>query len=714
MNRYSSSIICIAYAIGLLSTGILASGGWLVRISGLSLLTLVAMVLLPRIWWLSPPRKVWLLAGIVAILASIYLDFRTPYPIATDISGIVSKRARNIEVSGEIISESRLNRKGNLQFWLQVHGYRSNDLPLETATGKLYVTLPNRESDRVYRGQKITIQGLLYRPRPATNPGSFDFRSYLARQGAFAGLKGKKIIEKSPPPMGIWQIRKRMVRSQIQGLGKEKGALVSSIVLGRSAIDLPMNLQDLFIKTGLAHVLAASGFQVTLLLGVVLGITQRLSPRTQFIIGTSLLLFYLALTGIQPSVARAVLMGIAALLGILYRRNINPLGSLLGVATLLLLYQPLWIWDLGFQLSFLATLGLIVTLPAIQTKIDFLPSFLADPIGITLAATLWTLPLLLYTFSSIALYSIPLNILTNPLLIVISLGGTISAFAGLLYPPLGSLLSSFLYYPIALLLQILTFFTHLPMSTLSTGKLSLGGMLIIYSLLVALFVNPWLQRRWIFVGLFILSLILIPILYSSFTLTRVTIFATRNQPAIAIQNRGQTILLNGQVPDTARYTVLPFLQQQGINSIQGVIAVNTSSNWSAIRENIPIEREINLEKEKNITLGAIAFQFHETCLEWQLQGNTWLWVTQPDRKVPISLPSPPLVLLWKGRKIEKTWLETLHPRTAIAITNSLSRTTRKQLETAGIDYFQTGRDGAIQWTPNLGFQSFGEDSDRIW
>jgi len=82
------------------------------------------------------------------------------------------------------------------------------------------------------------------------------------------------------------------------------------------------------------------------------------------------------------------------------------------------------------------------------------------------------------------------------------------------------------------------------------------------------------------VGLFILTLILIPIIYQHFTLTQVTVLATKSQPVIIIQNRGNTLLINGEEPATARYTVLPFLRQEGINQIQGAITVNNSAQFS--------------------------------------------------------------------------------------------------------------------------------------
>ena len=715
MNRPNSVILGLAYILGLLSTGLVDFSPQLnrwqevvIRIVILSLITLLTTIFIRRFWWQSPPRKIWLMGGLIAIFAVVYLEIRTPYPSANDISHLLKNNVVNsIKITGSIISEIRLNRRENLQFWLEVKEFSLKNLPTEKSAGKLYVTLPNLAENQVYPGQKITVKGLLYRPRRANNPNAFDFANYLARQGAFAGLKGEIIIDKKSPTWGVWQIRQRIVEAQIQGIGQEKGTLLSSITLGRQAVNLPAKITDLFIKTGLAHILAASGFHVAILLGFVLTITRNLSPKQQFIIAITILIVYGTLTGLQPSVLRAILMGIGALIGLLYNRQVNSLGSLLLAATILLLWQPLWIWDLGFQLSFLATLGLIITVPLLKNKIDYFPNLIAEPIAISLAATLWTMPLLMFTFNSIALYSIPINIITTPLVTLISLGGVFTAFLGLIYPPLGSISASILYYPLELLLQITTFFSLLPFSTYSTGKLSLGVMLIIYICLTLICFNIWFRQRWHLIGLFILTLILIPIIYQHLTLTQVTVLATKSQPVIIIQNRGNTLLINGEEPATARYTVLPFLRQEGINQIQGAITVNNSAQFSTISESIPIKKTLNLSQSEKFNLGEITGQLLEKNLfKFQVKNQSWLWIVNPKIPVNLSQEFSPLVLLWQGSNLDKQWLESIRPQTAIAVTTNLSRNVRNQLRKARIKTYWTGRDGAIQWTAKNGFQPF--------
>jgi competence protein ComEC len=165
----------------------------------------------------------------------------------------------------------------------------------------------------------------------------------------------------------------------------------------------------------------------------------------------------------------------------------------------------------------------------------------------------------------------------------------------------------------------------------------------------------------------------------------VTVLATKSQPVIIIQNRGNTLLINGDEPATARYTVLPFLRQEGINQIQGAITVNNSAQFSTISESIPIQKTITLSQLEKFNLGEITGQLIEKNLfKFQVKNQSWLWIINPKNPVNLSQKFRPLVLLWQGSNLDKQWLESIRPQTAIAVTNNLSRNARNQLEKAGL------------------------------
>ncbi|NER52062.1 MAG: ComEC family competence protein [Symploca sp. SIO1A3] len=530
MNPASGALLSFAYILGLLSTAILGFPitvvSWeqyILLVIGFGVLGVVAAITLPRFWRTGPRPRLWLTTGIVAALAVIYFQMRIPQPASNEISNFVDSvnsaaQGQVVTVQGQVESIPRKTRSQRSKFWLQaeqlneIEGKDNNGAVSQGVTGKLYVTVPLIQTTGLSIGQRIAITGLLYAPEPPKNPGAFDFQAYLARQGAFAGLSGLQItnygsIEQS---WGWWKLRQRILRAQVRWSGSPTGQLVSTMVLGRRAVDLPYEIRDEFIAAGLAHVLAASGFHIALILGLVLGLTRRMSARSQFIIGLSTLLIYVGLTGLQTSVMRAAIMGLGALIALLTQRKTKPLGSLLVAATILLLWNPLWIWDLGFELSFLATLGLLVTAPLIIKQLDWLPPVLASLLAVPLAASLWTLPLQLFVFYGFAPYSLVTNIICTPLITLISIGGFLSAVTALIFPLVGSSIAWLLNYPVQLLVWLVSFVNNLSGSTVAVGKISVIQLLLLYGLLFIGFIGQKLGRRWWLLVIVGVTLVIVP------------------------------------------------------------------------------------------------------------------------------------------------------------------------------------------------------------
>ncbi len=502
MDRHSWTIVCLAYIVGLLS----AAAADFLELNRIALIIVsgsLSSISTYLISYLNHRRFktiIYLLALTVSVFAGFYWEVRIPHPLTSNISHHVLKTQNpQLIVEGTVIGEPRLTTNHKLQFSLQTTRVGENRDRLQPTSGKLYVTLPLLQGTGIYPGEKLDLKGVLYQPQESNYPGEFDFRTYLARRGVFAGIKVKETIyigDRGETKWGWWKLRRRVVRTHLQALGSPVGQMVSSMVLGRKAVDLPSEIRDSFVKAGLAHVLAASGFHVSLLLGIVLKLTNRLAAKSQFIIGLGVLIVYVGLTGLQPSIVRAALMGTSLLIATATDSKVRSLGSLLLAATIILLFNPLWISDVGFQLSFLATFGLIVTLPSLQTKLDWLPPTIATAIAIPIAASIWVLPLLAYVFHTLTLYSLPVNIIATPLVTLVIVGGIISGFLALIIPILGTAFSMLLYYPAVSLMKMVELFGNLPGSAISVGNISLFGVLIIYGLLGFVCLSKWWQHRW--------------------------------------------------------------------------------------------------------------------------------------------------------------------------------------------------------------------------
>lgn len=851
MNQATGVIFCLAYILGLISTAV-SWGRY--GILALGIVTAVAVPKLLRkfarnsvkatkkrrsrqqknaleepldtreelslLQMLPRAKWVWAVAGLLAFLASVYFAVRSPQPATNDISKLIPAGGNTQEVAvtvqGRVVSTPRLTRSGRSQFWLdtdlvsEINGGEGGVVVNREVSGKLYVTVPLLQATGLYADNTIAVVGALYKPQPPSNPGAFDFQAYLAREGAFVGLKGRQIDwkrenaiadvnrlnnktdafwdAKGMRPSKIQGMRQRIVRSQLSQLNVPEGPLISAIALGKQAVDLPYNIRDSFVQAGLAHAIAASGTQVSMVLALVLALTRRFSKQLQFGFGVGALFLLVGLTGFEASVCRAALMGFGTLFALVLSREVKPLALLLTAASILLLVNPLWIWDLGFQLSFLATLGLIVTTPPLMAKLDWMPPAIASIVVVPIAASVWVLPLLLYVFSVVSPYSILVNIIAAPLLWILSIGGMVSALAGLIFGPAGSVLAQLLDYPAKGLIAIAQYFSQLPGNSVAVGQVSVFQLIALYSLICwvwiggkqkstppcppqestprggkfkkkkkgksRVFVLPTFSDAWILPLAVVMGigLVVLPAWHVQASLFQVTLLATANEPVLVIQDRGKVALINSGDENTVRFTVLPFLHQQGVNSVNFAIATHghlgLSGGWGKLLERLPIKtfydnnapkqihRATNqefmtavqsrqgvyfpLETNSKVDLGSTQLQFvnAEIPLVELLVGNrTWLLLGDmtPEAQKKLAATGtlkPAQVLWWSGKALTAELLGAVGPQVAIASADEIDPETVAQLRQNKTQIFWTGRDGALQWTPAGGFKTTLESEEN--
>jgi competence protein ComEC len=776
MASINAVVLSLAYVLGLLLTGISQEIAG-ISVEAIALLGsgIVLAILIPRCWRGSPKPGIWLIAGLIGVAAVFYFQWRIPHPSSTDISHLINSSQQGstsqvFTVRGEIETVPRLTRSQRIQFQLKAilaaPTLTEGIVPIPgSVSGKVYVTVPLLQGTGLYPGQTVNVTGSLYIPKAAANPGGFDFQAYLAQEGIFVGMNGKQVEQLaggeqilSPVALiqrSLYQIRRRIVRSQVAGLGVPEGPLTSALFLGQTGVDVPYDIRDTFVQVGLAHALAASGSQVSLLIGMILMLTKHLSANGQLLIGSTTLLTYIGLAGLQPSILRAGVMGFVALWALTLERKVKPLGAILLAATGLLLVKPTWIWDLGFQLSFLATLGLLVTVPVLNKRLDWLPTAIAPLISVPLAAYLWTLPLQLYAFGVVSPYSILINVLAVPLITAISIGSGINALIALISPALGSIASQVLYYPTHLFVKLAELGNRLPGNSIAIGTITVSQLILLYGLYSLLWRQPRLHRYWWMVGAICIGLIAIPMCYAYSSLLQVTVLATVEAPTLLVQNRGTTMLVGSGDDADATYTVLPFLKQQGINQIDWAIAPNptaaSATGWLRIAKSLPIQTLYgNLpsaqEDARSAYLAQVAFdtlkakhqnysplnkistittkdsQLHlisttPLSLELKLGNQRWLLLSQTTPAAQTSLITQtqlPKVdaLWWCGEELDESLLATVNPKVAIASARTISPATEAWFKKNGTIAYSTGRDGAIEWTPNQGFVTTLTSNER--
>lgn len=771
MRSLQSWIVIGAYVLGLGVAEWLAQHHELIDsiYGGLGLLgiSLVLAFTLPRYWRPGPSRKTWMVAGLVALLAASWWTLRFPKVGETDVSRHLQKNTPSPAVehviTGWVNSPPQITRGDRIRFTLQVDSVQDQTKP---TTGKVYVTLPQDDESqpgsqlsvngqRLYPGQKVQVTGKLYEPKPADYPGAFDFQAYLKRQGIFTGVslystKSFSCLENclpsDLPDLGMRRlqyelanVRSHIVNSLVAGLGSPNGELVGGMVLGRQAANVPYDLQDAFMKAGLAHTLAASGFHVSLLLSVVIWATRGLGAKTRLGIGIGVLIVYVGLTGIQPSVMRAALMGVGGLIGMVMERRVKQYAALAGVVFLLLLVNPLWMGSLGFWLSVLATLGLVVTVQPLTKAMDWMPPTIAALVSVPIAAFLWTLPLALFAFGVVSPYSIILNILTTPLIIGITLGGIVTIPIGLILTAVGwtDFYQFIASWSLGKIVEVLIFLVNicnsLPGSSYAVGKILLPQMLLIYGLIFLSWLQPWWQKRRWMASALALVMVAVPIGYARAATVELTVLDA-DFPTVILRDRTQTHLITDGNEKTVRHGILPILQQDGVNRIAAAIAPTTKSDepegWNSLQAKTPITRLFSVhssfESVPGFTIqplpttqtnqtGQIQTQViysDPSIIQVEFQDQKWLIAEFFGKDVQDSLRQTSAlqdvdVLLWYGGFIQDQVLEQIKPEVAIAF-GRLKSDVEDDLKAKGIETFWTQRDGAIQWTPERQFVTLAE------
>ncbi|MGI8419554.1 MAG: ComEC/Rec2 family competence protein [Candidatus Levyibacteriota bacterium] len=287
---------------------------------------------------------------------------------------------------------------------------------------------------RYHYGQVIQVQGML--KAKTFDDGQTIFLLYHPK------IVFKQDAE-NPVAAGAKDIRDRTETIYDAALPPTSASLLMGIVFGAKEQFSDEFWQDLQ-ATGVLHVIAASGMNVTFVAAALLfTLGLFLQRRVALVLGSFGIFFYVFLVGFQPSILRASIMGLLAFgAGLLGKQNFAAVAVFVS-GYFLLLYQPSYLFDVGFQLSFLATLGIIFVKPLIDgwfSKFGKLVEFGGEAVSTTLAAELGTIPILFGTFGQLGLLSLLVNALvlwTVPLLMII---GSVAAIVGLVFPLLGQLL----------------------------------------------------------------------------------------------------------------------------------------------------------------------------------------------------------------------------------------------------------------------------------
>ena len=362
------------------------------------------------------------------------------------------------------------------------------------ATGRARLTVLGPPVDVRY-GDEVRGTFRLRHPRRFDNPGAFDYPAYLASQGVFLEGWTREPVEVTRASRGsrllagIFGVRTLLLQRLDAAMPPPQAGLLKATVLGdRSGLTPEMNRA--FLDSGTYHILAISGLNVSLLAGALFGLFRllRASPRWAAGAAAVLVTFYAALAGAGASVIRAAVMADVYLLAVVLDRRADLLNSLALSGLAILWWNPRFLHDAGFQLTYLATLGIILVLPRFQSRLVSLPRplrWILESVAITVAATAATLPILAGSFNRVSPAGLLANIPIVPLSGLITGLGTAACAVFLAVPTGLAWLNQVNGWLVDALLALARWFGAWPWSTVRVYAPTTGMLLCYYGALAA-------------------------------------------------------------------------------------------------------------------------------------------------------------------------------------------------------------------------------------
>ena len=403
---------------------------------------------------------------------------------------------QEVTLVGIIFTEPDV-RENNTKLVVKTHSISQTGNSSLSIKGKILIT--TKKYPEYEYGDKLKIQGRLLTPKEFED---FNYRDYLAKDSIYSVMYEPEIelINKNQGNFiysKILSFKQKLRESVYQTLSPPQSLILGAMILGDKS-RMSTELKEKLNISGLRHITAVSGMHVVILTGVLMSLLIGLGLwRGQAFYLTLVIIFlFIVMTGCQPSGIRAGIMGGLFLLGQKVGRLSISSRAIVFTATIMLISNPLLLLlDVGFQLSFLAVMGIIYLGPVFGNWLKFIPEErflnLRSILVMTFTAQILTLPILIYNFGIMSVVSPLTNVLIIPTIYWIMIFGFIFGILGIVWQPLAQIFSLPCWILLTYLTKIVDFFSEIPWVA---QKLEISWiLLVIFYLILGSLV--WLSNK---------------------------------------------------------------------------------------------------------------------------------------------------------------------------------------------------------------------------
>ena len=480
---------------------------WIALFVLADLLIIITRLLQRRVpslpWFFSPFMFVLLFA---LFLGAARYQFSVPSFSPFHIA-FYNDREYDMLVTGTLI-EPPDYRDNYTNLRLEVSRVDTGDQELP-ADGLLLARVSNNQA--FHYGQILRLRGSLKTPPENED---FSYRDYLAAQHIHSYMSSAEVTVL--PGQGgslvytaLYEFREKALDNIYRLFPDPESSLLAGILLGVDT-GLTQKLQQAFKNTGTAHIIAISGFNISIIAGLFVTFFSRfLGPRRGTLVAVLGIIFYTILVGGEAAVVRAAIMGSLALFAKQIGRRQAALNTLLAVAFFMCLWNPLYIWDVGFQLSFFATLGLILYAdPFSQFATGLITKYFpisaaeqfaalfSEFVLLTLAAQVTTIPIMAYHFQRISLVSFLANPFILPAQPAVMILGGFAILLSLIWFPLGQIAAWITWPFVVYTIRMVEIFDRVPHGTIFLGEMSIWFVIFFYAILFAVTFGGAQIKEW--------------------------------------------------------------------------------------------------------------------------------------------------------------------------------------------------------------------------
>ncbi|HLF78830.1 MAG TPA: DNA internalization-related competence protein ComEC/Rec2 [Dehalococcoidia bacterium] len=444
----------------------------------------------------------WRLGLAIALLTTVFvaglLRYNAARPSGEPSGAALLNEGAAVSLRGTVAEEPE-QRQTSQRLHLKLEAREVDGVWQEINGGALVTTRP---FPRFEYGDVLELRGRLQTPPRFEG---FDYREYLARKGigslsAYPALKRVGSGGGSDVLRALGDARGSLGDALARSMPEPESALARGILLGERA-SIPRDLTQDFNDAGISHLVAISGYNVMLVAGfAVAALSWVLGRRQATVLAMALAMVFALFVGATPSVLRAAVMAQVVLGASLAGRPNSARGAVLLTGAALTAWQPSLIDDVSFQLSFAATLGIVLIARPLEVRLRaVMPGavgMLAEPAAVTIAASLAAQPIIAASFGRLSLVALPANLLALPAFPVIMLTSAMTALGGFVSQDLGRALGDVTYLPLAYLAWLGRTAAGLPGSSTSLGDVgSFEGAFVFTGLAaVAIALARWWRR----------------------------------------------------------------------------------------------------------------------------------------------------------------------------------------------------------------------------